>query len=155
MKRIVVGYDGSEGSRRALDRAAVLAHAFDCEVIVATVDEYVPSLVATGAVTDLAGMSRLESGDIQEATRQNVERLSHEAQELLLAENVPSRLASTYGVSTYGSADHELAEIAEQSQADLIVVGAGDPGFLSRMIFGSTGASLARHAPCDVLIVHP
>ena len=95
-------------------------------------------------------MSSVDTADVDRAAKENVARLSHEAQALLLAENIPSS-----PVSMFGTADHELAEIAEQHEADLIVVGASEPGFISRLLFGSTGASLAKRAPCDVLIVHP
>src|SRR2546427_13190341 len=37
VKRIVVGYDGSEGAQRALDRAADLAQAFGSELMFASV----------------------------------------------------------------------------------------------------------------------
>jgi nucleotide-binding universal stress UspA family protein len=150
MQRIVVGYDGSPASRRALEEVAVLARAFDSDVIVATVEENAPTYVAAGSVTDLAGMSSGASPEVDRISREKVDRLAHEAQALLAAENVPS-----HPVSMFGSADHELAALAEEHHADLVVVGASEPGFISRLIFGNTGAYLAKRAPCDVLIVHP
>ena len=49
----------------------------------------------------------------------------------------------------------ELIEAAEQQDADLIVVGTREPGFLERLLGGSVSQDVARRADCDVLIVHP
>jgi nucleotide-binding universal stress UspA family protein len=49
----------------------------------------------------------------------------------------------------------EIVEVAERHKADLIVVGTGEPGLLERLLQGSVSQGVARHARCDVLIVHP
>ena len=53
-----------------------------------------------------------------------------------------------------GSPVEEILEVAEQHQADLIVVGTGEPGLLERLMGGSVSQGVARRAHCDVLIVH-
>jgi nucleotide-binding universal stress UspA family protein len=58
-------------------------------------------------------------------------------------------------VDVVGQPAHELIELAEQHDADLIVVGTGEPGFLERLLGGSVSQDVARRARCDVLIVHP
>jgi nucleotide-binding universal stress UspA family protein len=54
-----------------------------------------------------------------------------------------------------GEPAEELIEAAEQRQAELIVVGTREPGFLERLLGGSVSQDVARRARCDVLIVHP
>jgi nucleotide-binding universal stress UspA family protein len=47
-----------------------------------------------------------------------------------------------------------ILSAAEDVGADLIVVGHHERGFLERLLEGSVSGSVARHAHCDVLIVH-
>jgi nucleotide-binding universal stress UspA family protein len=48
----------------------------------------------------------------------------------------------------------EIVDIADEQAADLIVVGAREPGFFERLLGGSVSQGVARRARCDVLIVH-
>jgi nucleotide-binding universal stress UspA family protein len=47
-----------------------------------------------------------------------------------------------------------IVDTAERLDADLIVVGTREPGFLARLLGGSVSEGVARSARCDVLIVH-
>jgi nucleotide-binding universal stress UspA family protein len=53
-----------------------------------------------------------------------------------------------------GAPAAEIVEIAAERNADLIVVGTRDPGFLERLLGGSVSQGVARRAGCDVLVVH-
>lgn len=48
-----------------------------------------------------------------------------------------------------------ICQVADEIDADLIVVGTGDRGWLSRLIDSSVSSSVASDAPCSVLIVRP
>lgn len=51
-----------------------------------------------------------------------------------------------------GTAWREIVRVAEETRADLIVVGAHDAGGFGRRFLGSTANQVLRHAPCPVLI---
>lgn len=48
-----------------------------------------------------------------------------------------------------------IVQVAEEIDADLIVVGTGDRTWLSRLIHPSVGSDVAGRAPCSVLVVRP
>ena len=103
--RIVVGYDGSDHSKRALKIAIDLAKKYGSEVLVVTVVDY-SALSSDQAAIRIAG----------EAANQ----ISAEASESLSRENVPHR---TY--VRQGDPSAEITRVAEENDADLIVVGIG------------------------------
>jgi nucleotide-binding universal stress UspA family protein len=53
----------------------------------------------------------------------------------------------------FGEAVEAISLAAEDENADLIVVGSNDKGFLQRLLGGSVSQGLARKAPRPVLIV--
>ena len=46
-----------------------------------------------------------------------------------------------------------LVAAAEEIEADMIVVGTSEPGFLERLIVGSVSEDVVRKAECPVLVV--
>jgi nucleotide-binding universal stress UspA family protein len=53
-----------------------------------------------------------------------------------------------------GSAWSEILRVAEEIDADLIVMGAHARGVVARMFFGSTSSHVVRRATCPVLVIH-
>ena len=56
-------------------------------------------------------------------------------------------------ISCIGQPAYEITRHAKENQCDLIVVGAHGRSFLEHMLIGSISESVARHAPCSVLVV--
>jgi nucleotide-binding universal stress UspA family protein len=52
-----------------------------------------------------------------------------------------------------GKAWKEILGVAEETHADLIVMGAHTGGALGRLFLGSTANQIVRHASCPVLVV--
>jgi len=52
-----------------------------------------------------------------------------------------------------GQPANEITRYAKEAMVDLIVVGAHGVSLLSRLLIGSTSETIARHAPCSVMIV--
>lgn len=134
-RRILVGVDGSPASLRAVEVAGRLAQANDAMVCV---------VVAFGAVSDVLGSPYWE-----EAVAQRLEQ----AQGVLDA--ALARLPTEIQVDTevlQGPPAEVILEVAEQQQADLIVLGARGLGRLN-MLLGSQTQKVLAHAPCPVLVV--
>jgi nucleotide-binding universal stress UspA family protein len=139
MKTIVVGYDETEGAKRALARAAELATAFDSKVIVTSVAQ------ALVGATAARGLGPVDPVDPPELHR---EELRHAA--AFLSER---GLHAEYDVALGDPAD-KILELAESRDADLIVVGTREAGLLERLLDPSVSGAVQRKAHCDVLVVH-
>jgi nucleotide-binding universal stress UspA family protein len=137
MKTIVVGYDGTEASDRALSRTADIAAAFGSSVILASV-----SPVMTGAA---------RGGGTVDPTHPPEESESMLSAGLGKLAERGVRAESVLGV---GDPAEAIVELAAERNADLIVVGTREPGFFERLLGHSVSESVQRRATCDVLIVH-
>jgi nucleotide-binding universal stress UspA family protein len=138
MKRILVAYDDTDSARRALDRAAELAKAFDAEVIVTSVAPLmVGSPRASGPI------------DPTDTPQRHVEELET-ARALLREHGIEAQVA----VAT-GDPAGAIAMVADERDADLVVVGTREPGVAERIMRQSVSAEVARRVHRDLLIVHP
>lgn len=137
MKTIVVGYDGTEASERALARAGDLASAFGSTVVLTSV-----SAVLTGAAHGGGSFDPTDPPETHES-------LLEGAKETLAARGIEAEV-----VLGVGDPAEAIVDLAEQRSADLVVVGTREPSFWERLLGRSVSASVQRHARCDVLIVH-
>ena len=146
---IVVGYDGTSHAERALGRAIDLARVFGSLVVVADVAVPVQLQETPGAFGYVPYYGVGAGGD----TWANEERWQQHRsgiEGLFAASGVRHEFAGVIGEPVA-----EIVDVAEQRNADLIVVGTSEPNFLERLVGGSVSQGVARHATCDVLIVHP
>lgn len=132
MTRVLVGYDGSEGGRDALELARLLAAGNGGSALVATV------LFGGPLPIDLAG---LEEEEAREA-----EPLFEQARAKLAEIELETR---AYGGA---SAAAILTTLAENEGFDAIVVGSPHRGAIGRVVLGSTARSLLNGAPADVAV---
>jgi len=137
MKTIVLGYDETEPAKRALERTAELAAAFGSHVIVTSV---APVLSAT-----VHGIGPFDHSNSPEMHREQQARGG-----AILRE----RGVDVETVLGLGDAPEEILRLAEERDADLIVVGTREPHLLARLLGQSVSGTVQRRAHCDVLIVH-
>jgi len=138
-KTIAVGYDETDAAKRALEQAAELARQSGAELIVTSVAPVLTGMAAS------RGIGPYDPADPPELHH---EELAH-ARAVLVGKGV----AAEFEVAMGDPAD-TIVEVAERHDADLIVVGTREPGFVERLLGGSVSQSVSKHAHCDVLIVH-
>lgn len=144
VRRIVVGVDGSQTSRRALAWAADEALAREAELHVVHAWEAQP--VGAGVGIAPGRRSGAAPQEHQEEARQLVTGLIAEE----LTEHGLRNVRPSVG---RGSPASVLIEAARG--ADLVVVGARGTGGFKGLLLGSVSTKLANHAPCPVVIVRP
>jgi nucleotide-binding universal stress UspA family protein len=135
LKTIVVGYDGSLPSERALERAATVA-ATGGRVVVVTAS---PSLGSVGVVSEPI---------LDSPPHDELSAILRRGRALLHQRGIEATL-----VATDSDPAEALSQAARDEAADLIVVGHTGSGYVTRALLGSTAANALRHAPCDVLVV--
>jgi nucleotide-binding universal stress UspA family protein len=142
---IVVGYDRSEASVRALERAAVEAREHDARLIVLAVlemplDPRDPRQFGTaGDGTPITG-GFTAPPEITEALEDARSRLEHAgvAADYAWAPGEPARL---------------LVDVAKERRATAIVVGHHHHGMLGRLFGSDVAADVQREADCAVIVV--
>jgi nucleotide-binding universal stress UspA family protein len=142
--RIIVGVDGSEGARRALDWAVKEARHHGAK-LVAVHAWHVPPLV-TGLGPFDAPVS-LDADTLDRIEKSAKQLLEHE-----LAAVETSGVEVDRLVEPRNPAD-ALLEAA--SNADLLVVGTRGHGGFRGLLLGSVSQQVSHHAPCPVVIVPP
>lgn len=148
--RIVVGYDYSSTADRALARAFELASREERgEVHVVTVVVQMGDYVAQG-LGDVLAAPVIPLGEAYEALEARAGQRMSEWQAATgktfsrLAVHVRSEVPAL-----------EIAQLAADLEADLVVVGTHGRRGVSRFLLGSVAEGVVRAAPCAVLVVRP
>lgn len=143
-RRIVVGTDGSETAAVAVRHAATLASAFGGELVVVTA--FRPQ-----TQTDRPLEAEVPD-DLRWAITDSAVAEEHARHAAGIAKEVG--LEKIRVRSEKGDAADALVTVADDTGADLIVVGSRGMTSASRFVLGSVPNKVSHHAPCDVMIVH-
>jgi nucleotide-binding universal stress UspA family protein len=138
-KSIVWANDGSEAALRALPLVKELAHAGDATVTLVHVVERIEGGGAVGLPR------RADEAQVQA----ELGRITGELQQ----EGITASLEIKGDVGARPA--HEVAEIARQTGADLIVAGSRGHTAIGGLLLGSVAYRLLHLAPCPVLVVPP
>lgn len=141
MTTIIVGTDLSENARKAADWA--------CDLIRTTAPQ--ASLIAVRVVTKNDFKMRRLVADHSE--RRERTQLGDEVDRWL--DDVDTTDVDVDIEIRVGRKARSLAEIADDNDADWLVVGQSGKGRLKKMVLGSTAENLALRPPCPLAIVHP
>jgi nucleotide-binding universal stress UspA family protein len=160
MHTIVVGYSGSEQAERAVARGAELARALRARLVVVSVAAAYPTAplaevgraevpipatpgpVGTGVPVPVPDEPQPEP---EELARHQLERARR---------SLSGREVEAEYVAEVGDATERLLAVAEEREADLIVVGSHEHGFLEHLLGRPVDEAIAKRAGCDVLLVH-
>jgi nucleotide-binding universal stress UspA family protein len=138
MERIVVGFDASEHSRKALARAADISNGATLAVVCAAKPERLMRDPAGGTAPVDPADAEARSEALAEARKY-----------------VEGRGLKGEFIEGHGNPADVIVQEAEESGADLIVVGTRGMSTAKRALklMGSVSTNVVHHAPCDVLVV--
>jgi nucleotide-binding universal stress UspA family protein len=138
-RSIVVGTDGSETARKAVDAAAELAQLTGARLELVSAYEPVSS-------QRLRSEARHVPADLQWMVnpREDVDATLSEAAE---------RVAEARTYAREGDPADAILDVAEELGSDLIVVGNKGMTGAKRFLLGSVPNRVSHHAPCAVLII--
>lgn len=136
-KKILVAYDGSEGSKAALRVGIGLAKSLGSELHSVSVEEHLPQYAA--AIDEVQ--------DAKERIDEYFRTLTKEARDQALLAGVEIQTAVRQG--------HEVETIvthAREGRFDLLLAGYHGHSRIFERVMGSTAQSIIRLSPCSVLL---
>lgn len=144
-KTMLVPYDGSVFSRRALDVAKDLAKSFGAVLQIVTVIDV--SRVPPPGIIRSGERKALEK--IVDSTRQSVREAMEKIESECLREGIKTRI-----LVAEGSTSAELLKAIKESKADLVIIGSGGLSGLSKFkALGSVSRKISEISDCPVMII--
>ncbi len=140
-KKIVVGYDGSESSKKALSKSIELAKEMNAEL----------HIIGVVRPFEFFAIDYIPPEEIEEYEKEEIskeEKFLKEAAEAAEKKGVKPLLKVMEGEPA-----EELMTYADENNCDLIIVGHRGVGGFKRMLLGSTASNLVKYANQSVLVV--
>jgi len=145
MKKLLVAYDGSDASKKAIETVLKCSNKQD-EIILLTV---VPAELAESSFTkmllptiDLSAI--VKSGSFKEKAMESLNKISKQI------ENNVSKVST---IVESGDPADEILITAKKVDADIIIIGYKGYGKEGRFLLGSVTDKVVRHASMSVLVV--
>jgi len=141
--RILLAIDDSKYSEAAIETVIEQARPQETEVRVLHVLESPPLLIAR------------QMGGYEPTLETALESQRHQAEAVVakIAELLRARGLKVTAAVEDGDPKSKILDVAEEWQADLIVLGSHGQKGLSRFLMGSISDAVARHARCSVEVV--
>ena len=138
IQKLLVAYDETDGSKRALERAVEIAKTFGAKVVVTSVVPLVRTTVRSSGPVDPADTPQMHLDELEHAD-------AYLEEQGLDAELFPAS----------GDPASAIVKIADDVEADLVIVGTREPKLVDRIMRHSVSQQVARQVHRDLLIVHP
>jgi nucleotide-binding universal stress UspA family protein len=147
--KILLATDGTEQSQTAVEALKTLGlKDGDAIEIVTVIETVYPSVV------DIYGGYLPDTGELRKKERDSALAFLQEAAQKAGSFFSGVNIAISTEVLS-GSPESAIVERAEETGADLIVVGSHGYRAWERLLIGSVSDSVVHHAPCSVLVVRP
>lgn len=140
--KILVAYDGSPHSKKAIEKAAEFL-AVESRIEAHIVNVIQPPHVEVHRVYGV-NLSQDLYQEMLEVSQKTIE----EARELLAEYE-----DACHFKQLNGKAYQEILNYAEENEIDLIILGSRGLGAIKGMLLGSVSQNVVQHASCDVLVV--
>src|SRR5512139_747191 len=137
--KVLVAYDGSRPSKKALDKAAELAEKFKGDLLLLTVTEPVCPV-----------------GYTSESDCEKMEQILNAETEALLGDirkELEKKALKVKTIVRRGNPADEIAKLADKEGADVVVVGSHGRHGAKKFLLGSVSSRVSIYAPCSVFIV--
>ncbi|MBA4394340.1 MAG: universal stress protein [Desulfobacca sp.] len=138
-KKVLVAYDGSEDSKKALEIALELSRKFDSEVHLLTIIEQLPHYAAT-------------IGEVKEALAEITKEI--EKQQTLVCEEARERGIELKCRILPGHEVEAIIAYAQKGNFDALLLGRKGRSAILHTQSGSTAVQITTHAPCTVILAH-
>jgi len=145
MKKMLLAYDGSEASKKAVDMILKCVDSDD-EITLLTV---VPAELSESSFTKMLlptiDLSKIvKSGSFKEKAKQTLSKIVDEMKDKVAKVNI---------IVEDGDPADEILITAKKAQSDIIVLGYKGYGKEGRFLLGSVTDKVVRHASVSVLVV--
>ncbi len=145
MKKMLVAYDGSEASKKAIDMVMKCSSSDD-EITLLTV---VPAELSESSFTKMLlptiDLSKIvKSGSFKDKAKETLSKIVNE---------IENKVAKVDIAVEDGDPADEILITAKKTQADIIVLGYKGYGKEGRFLLGSVTDKVVRHASVSVLVV--
>jgi len=134
-KNIVLAYDGSKFSNKALQEAISIAKSSGGSLLILS-------------IVDITDEFESEAPGLTDKMTQKLLKLAQKALEKAVAAEVKAKVEVHVG-----DAYEMIVDIAKKKKADIIVMGSHGRTGLTRLLMGSVTSRVIGHSPCAVLVV--
>jgi nucleotide-binding universal stress UspA family protein len=149
VNEVIIGFDGSEISERAIRLAAAVLRPAPALVV---------AVYEAGIAFDASVGIDIQAVPIDYAATAMADEALYEGARLRAARG--AELAREHGMQAdplvaadQGGVGDTLVRLAREREAAAVVVGAHRHGRMERIFLGSTSRAVLEHAPCPVLVV--
>jgi nucleotide-binding universal stress UspA family protein len=150
LTRILVPYDGSKYSEKALTRAIELSHNLDSEI-------FLFSVIYSDYISPPGGLLRLTRTKSEKETMKKwteLVRIDREKMLKLAVKRCEEKGISSSFSMAHGNVVNEILKFVEKKKISLIVIGSlGLHGIGKLKTLGSVSRKISEEAKCPVLLV--
>lgn len=139
---ILVAYDGSDLSRKAVEEAKKQVKLAEDAVL------YVVTVISNGGPTVNVALARSFMNDLAEEARPAIESIREELEGAGIA--CKANILMDY---TFRNPASQLIDYAKENEIELIVLGSRGLGGVGRFFLGSVSSQIVHQAQCKVLVV--